>query len=88
MTGWMGENGFAALPVAFYGLVSLLAAIAYFILQRTIIGEQGDGSQLAAAVGRDVKGRLSPILYLGGIALAYPNRWISLALYVVVPLCG
>src|SRR5687768_7319922 len=78
MTGWMGENGFASLPVAFYGVVSFLAAIAYFILQRTIIAAQGDGSRLAAAVGRDVKGKVSPILYLGGIALAYPYRWISL----------
>jgi uncharacterized membrane protein len=84
MTGWMGENGFASLPVAFYGIVSLLAAIAYFILQRTIIADQGEESRLAAAVGRDLKGKLSPILYLGGIGLAYPNRWISLALYVVV----
>jgi uncharacterized membrane protein len=86
MTGWMGENEFESLPVAFYGVVSFLAAIAYFILQRTIIAEQGDESRLAAAVGRDVKGKVSPILYLGGIALAYPNRWISLALYVVVAL--
>jgi TMEM175 potassium channel family protein len=86
MTAWMGENDFASLPVAFYGIVSFLAAIAYFILQRTIIAEQGDGSRLAAAVGRDVKGKLSPILYLGGIGFAYPYRWISLALYVVVAL--
>jgi uncharacterized membrane protein len=86
MTGWMGENEFESLPVAFYGVVSFLAAIAYFILQRTIIAEQGDESRLASAVGRDVKGKLSPILYLGGIALAHPNRWISLALYVVVAL--
>jgi uncharacterized membrane protein len=57
MTGWMGENEFESLPVAFYGVVSFLAAIAYFILQRTIIAEQGDESTLAAAVGRDVKGR-------------------------------
>ncbi len=84
MTGWMGENSFASLPVAFYGIVSLLAAIAYFILQRTIMAEQGPGSRLAAALGRDVKGKLSPILYLGGVVFAGPNRWISLALYVVV----
>jgi uncharacterized membrane protein len=86
MTGWMGENEFSSLPVAFYGTVSFLAAIAYFILQRTIIADQGDGSRLAAAVGRDIKGKVSPILYLGGIAFAYPNRWISLALYLVVEL--
>lgn len=86
MTAWMGENDFASLPVAFYGLVSFLAAIAYFILQRAIIAEQGDGSRLAAALGRDLKGKASPLLYLAGIALAYPLRWIALALYVVVAL--
>ena len=86
MTGWMGENEFASLPVAFYGVVSLLAAVAYFILQRTIIAAQGQDSRLAAAVGRDVKGKISPLLYVGGIALAYPARWIALGLYVVVSL--
>jgi uncharacterized membrane protein len=84
MTGWMGENGFASLPVAFYGVVSFLGAVAYFILQRRIIADQGEASRLAAAVGRDLKGKVSPLLYLGGIALAYPARWVSLALYVVV----
>jgi uncharacterized membrane protein len=86
MTGWMGENGFASLPVAFYGLVSLFAAIAYYILQLTIIAEQGEGSRLAAAVGRDIKGKVSPALYVAGIALAYPARWIALGVYVVVAL--
>ena len=86
MTGWMGESDFASLPVALYGGVSLLAAIAYYILQRTIIADQGVGSKLAEAVGRDIKGKLSPALYLGGIVLAYPNRWIALGLYVVVAL--
>jgi uncharacterized membrane protein len=86
MTGWMGENDFASAPVAGYGVVSLMAAIAYFILQRTIIATQGEDSALAAALGRDVKGMLSPVLYLGGIALAYPLRWAALALYVIVAL--
>ncbi len=86
MTGWMGEAGFASLPVALYGLVTLLAAIAYLVLQRTIIAAQGEGSRLAAAVGRDIKGKMSPLFYVGGIAFAYPFRWISLALYVVVAL--
>jgi uncharacterized membrane protein len=86
MTAWMGERDFASLPVASYGVVALLAAVAYFILQRTIIREQGDGSRLAAAVGRDVKGKASPIFYVGGIALAYPSRYVALALYVVVAL--
>jgi uncharacterized membrane protein len=72
--------------VAFYGLVSLFAAIAYYILQLTIIAEQGEGSRLAAAVGRDIKGKVSPALYVAGIALAYPARWIALGVYVVVAL--
>ena len=86
MTGWMGENHFASLPVAFYGAASLMAAIAYYVLQRVIVADQGEGSRLAAALGRDVKGKASPVLYMGGIAFAYPFRWISLALYVVVAL--
>ena len=86
MTGWMGENGFASLPVAVYGGISLLAAIAYLILQRTIIAAQGSDSRLARAVGRDIKGKVSSVFYLGGIGFAYPFRWISLALYVVVAL--
>ena len=86
MTGWMGENEFASLPVAFYGGVSLLAAIAYYILQRTIIADQGEGSRLAAVIGSDIKGKISPLFYLAGIVLAYPSRWISLTLYVVVAL--
>ena len=83
-TGWMGENDFARFPVAIYGVVSLLAAIAYFVLQRSIIADQGDESPLAAAVGRDLKGKASPLLYLGGILLSFPARWVALALYVVV----
>ncbi|MFN2525777.1 MAG: TMEM175 family protein [Actinomycetota bacterium] len=87
MTAWMGENDFAALPVASYGLVSLLAAIAYFILQRRIIAAQGGaGSKLAAALGRDLKGKSSPLLYLAAIPLAFVNRWISLGLYIFVAL--
>jgi uncharacterized membrane protein len=82
----MGENEFAALPVALYGVVSFLAAVAYFILQRAIIAVQGQKSKLAIAIGRDVKGKISPILYLAGIVFAYPSRWLSLALYVVVAL--
>ena len=85
-TAWMGENDFASLPVAAYGVVSLCAAIAYYLLQRFIIRSQGEGSILAAAIGRDVKGRISPVLYAAGIVLAYPLRWVSLALYVVVAL--
>jgi uncharacterized membrane protein len=86
MTGWMGENDFASAPVAGYGIVSLMAALAYYVLQRRIIARQGAGSRLAAAIGRDVKGKISPILYASGIALAYPVRYVALALYVVVAL--
>ena len=86
MTGWMGENDFAPLPAAFYGMVSLMAAIAYFILQTAIVKDQGSGSRLAAAIGGDVKGKISPILYLAAIPLAFVNRWISMALYVAVAL--
>jgi uncharacterized membrane protein len=86
VTGWMGENEFESLPTASYGVVALLAAIAYYILQRTIIAEQGPGSRLAAALGRDLKGKVSPILYFAGICLAYVSRWTSLGLYVLVAL--
>jgi len=86
VTAWMGENHFAAAPTALYGLVLLLAAIAYWILQRTIIARQGRHSLLAAAIGSDVKGKLSPALYIIAIALATIAPWIAWALYVAVAL--
>src|SRR6059036_3280233 len=73
VTGWMGENHFAPVPTAVYGAVMLLAAIAYYILQQTIIRRQGSHSKLAAAVGGDVKGKLSPVLYAAAIPLAFVN---------------
>ena len=85
-TGWMGENEFASLPTASYGVVSLLAAIAYYILQTTIVADQGPDSKLAFALGKDVKGKLSPLLYIAGISSAFVNRWIALALYIIVAL--
>jgi uncharacterized membrane protein len=85
-TGWMGENNFAAGPTALYGVVLLMAAIAYFILQTTIIRSQGQGSPLAAAVGNDIKGKLSPICYAVAIPSAFLSPWISGALYVLVAL--
>jgi uncharacterized membrane protein len=85
-TGWMGENHLAPLPTAAYGLVLLLAAIAYYILARTIIAADGPESKLAVAVGRDRKGKISPILYAAAIPLAYVNAWISVAMYVTVAL--
>lgn len=84
MTGWMGENNFASLPTAAYGLVSLLAAIAYFILQRAILTELGPGSRLAIALGRDLKGKTSPALYLTAIPCAFVDRWVAVGLYVLV----
>jgi uncharacterized membrane protein len=85
-TGWMGENHFEALPTAVYGVVLLACAIAYLILQTTIISAQGAGSRLAAAVKGDVKGRLSATLYALAILLAFQNEMIADALYVVVAL--
>jgi uncharacterized membrane protein len=86
VTGWAGENHLLATPTAVYGFVLLMAAIAYFILQRTIIAQQGSGSLLAAAVGSDCKGKLSPLFYLAAIPLAYVSPWIASGLYVCVAL--
>ena len=85
-TGWMGENHFAEVPTSAYGIVLLGAAVAYFVLQTTIIRRQGVGSTLAVAVGRDVKGKVSPVLYASGIALAYVDRWLAVGAYVLVAL--
>ena len=86
VTGWMGENHFEQVPVLAYGVVSLAAAISYYVLQREIISQQGPGSRLAEAVGRDIKGRISPWMYIAGIGLSFVNRWIALGLYVAVAL--
>jgi uncharacterized membrane protein len=84
-TGWMGENHFAALPTAAYGVVLLAAAIAYFILQRSIIGANGGtDSKLAAALGNDLAGKISPVLYASAIPLAFVHQWIADAIYVLV----
>jgi uncharacterized membrane protein len=85
-TGWMGENHFAPLPTAVYGAVLLAAAIAYYVLQKMIIAQQGRHSKLRAAIGRDFKGKISPLIYLAAIPLAFVNQWISDALYVIVAL--
>jgi len=86
VTGWMGENHFTTAPAAIYGAVLLLAAIAYFILQNVIIADQGRDSKLAKAIGKDWKGKLSPVLYAIGIALAFFQPWISCAIYLAVAL--
>jgi uncharacterized membrane protein len=86
VTGWMGENNFAPAPTALYGAVLLAAAIAYWILQRVIMAQQGESSLLAAAVGRDLKGKLSPFLYAIAIPAAFVHQGISGGIYVLVAL--
>ena len=86
VTGWMGENHFAAVPSALYGGVLLAAAIAYLILQQMIIAAQGRESPLKAAIGSDWKGKLSPVLYLLGILSTFLWSRVALALYVAAAL--
>ena len=86
VTGWMGENHFTPVPTAIYGVVMLLTAVAYYALQTTIIHSQGARSKLAAALGGDVKGRVSPLFYVAAIPLSFVNEWIADALYVAVAL--
>jgi uncharacterized membrane protein len=85
-TAWMGENHFAAVPTAVYGIVLLMAAIAYLILQQFIIASQGANSLLKKAVGSDFKGKLSPLLYLIAIVLSFWSQWFSQGLYILVAL--
>jgi uncharacterized membrane protein len=85
-TGWLGENHFAAAPAILYGVVLLMAAVAYWILQQSIISSQGRDSLLRRAVGHDWKGRVSPALYIAGIGVAFWLRWLALSLYVLVAL--
>ena len=85
-TAWIGENHLASTPAAAYGFVLLMAAVAYYILQYLIIVEQGTHSLLAAAIGRDWKGKLSPLAYLVAIPLAFVSPWIATAIYTAVAL--
>ncbi len=85
-TAWVGENHVAPTPTAVYGLVLLMAAIAYYILERSIIAEQGRDSLLALAVGKDWKGKLSPVFYLLAIPLSFVSPWIATGFYVLVAL--
>jgi uncharacterized membrane protein len=85
-TGWMAENHFAPMPVALYGFVLLMAAIAYFILQSLILKIHGQDSLLARAIGSDIKGKASPILYIIAIIMAFFNELVSGAIYVLVAL--
>jgi TMEM175 potassium channel family protein len=85
-TAWMGENHLAAIPTAIYGFVLLMAALAYYVLQRRIIAKEGRDSILAQAIGKDWKGKLSPLLYLAAIPLAFVSSWIAAGLYVFAAL--
>ena len=83
-TGWMGENNFAPLPTAVYGVALLMPAIAYYLLQKAITRTHGAQSTLARALGSDIKGKISPLLYISAIALALVSPWISVAIYTLV----
>lgn len=83
-TAWMGENFLAPLPTALYGVSLLMPAIAYYLLERAIVRKQGAHSVLAHALGNDIKGKISPVLYIAGIALAFIEPWISIGLYILV----
>ncbi len=85
-TGWMAENRFATWPTFAYGLVLLLAALSYTLLQTCVIRTHGTDSLLARAVGADLKGKLSPVLYVTAIALGFVAAWLALAIYVLVAL--
>jgi uncharacterized membrane protein len=84
VTGWIGETHFAALPVALYGGVLLLAAIAYYILARALVSLHGADSMIARALGRDFKGKISIVIYIASMPLAFLKPAVALALFVVV----
>lgn len=84
ITGWMGENHFAALPVALYGTILLMAGLAYFILAQALSVHHGKDSKLAVAIGKDYKGMISLVIYTVAILLSFLNRWIAFGLYVCV----
>src|SRR2546430_1293514 len=86
VTGWMGENHFAPLPTAVYGVVLILAAVAYTILVMALLAAHGPQSRLASALGRDVKGKMSIVIYAAAIGLAFVNQWVADGLYVLVAL--
>lgn len=86
VTGWVGENSFAQNPMALYGFVLLMAAIAYYILQLQIIKSHGNESVLAKAIGKDLKGKISPILYITAFIFSFTYAWISGVIYILVAL--
>jgi uncharacterized membrane protein len=83
-TGWMGENNFAMVPVALYGVVLFMAGLAYYVLSRSLIAHHQENAALAKAIGSDRKGLLSLVLYLIAIPLAFINTWAAVAIYVLV----
>jgi uncharacterized membrane protein len=83
-TGWMGENFLAPLPTAVYGAILLMPAIAYYLLQKAIMRRQGAHSMLAHALGSDLKGKVSPLLYIAAMVLAFVSPWVSIAIYILV----
>jgi TMEM175 potassium channel family protein len=85
-TAWMSEHRFPPVPTAIYGIVLLAAAIAYYILQTSLLRAEGEQSTLRTALGSDLKGKISPLLYCIGIGLAFADRWLGLAVYVAVAL--
>jgi TMEM175 potassium channel family protein len=85
-TGWMGENHFSPIPIGLYGVNLLMAAIAYYILQSVILKFHGEDSLLAKAIGSDIKGKMSPILYVIAIIASFYNEWVSGGIYVFVAL--
>jgi uncharacterized membrane protein len=85
-TGWMGENQFTRLPTALYGVALLMPAIAYYLLQIVIVRRDGPEGALAKALGNDFKGKVSPVLYVAAIVVAFITPWISHAIYVLVAL--
>jgi len=84
VTGWIGENNFGAIPMSLYGFILLMAALAYYILQKRIIANNGADSILAKAIGNDLKGKISPILYTLAIGSNLFSQWISGAIYILV----
>jgi uncharacterized membrane protein len=83
-TGWMGENFLEPLPTAIYGAILLMPAIAYYLLQKAIVHQQGKHSVLASALGRDFKGKISVLLYAAAVVLAFVDAWLSIAIYALV----
>jgi len=82
VTGWVNENHFAAVPVALYGVVLLMSGVSYYLFERVLIAQHGKHSPLARAMGKDLKGIVSVLIYVVAIALAFVSVWVSCALYV------